>query len=285
MVEHTVTLFEAALGPAVGLRRVMRAGRTIAAVGRWRHMGAQIDLAPLRTTQLVFNLNGGQALEWSRGSEIRRGVGRCGSVSVVGQEASSELRITGAADTIQMVLNPAALAQAPKAHAALSPAVCERRLQALSAQALVALTSNDDERLAITVGAAASTIAELRLARPTRAMGGLALAPLRRVKALVERELSERVGRLSSVSSLADFAGLSLHHFIRAFKVSEGLTPGAWIAARKLDHALHLLLERKAQVGEVADCVGYGSPAHFVSDFRQRLGVTPAQLRDAAYRL
>jgi AraC-like DNA-binding protein len=283
-VDRSVALFNDVLGPAVGLRRVIRSGRAVAAIGRWRHTGAWIDVAQVQTTQLVFNLSGGQMLEWRWGAEVKTSIARCGSTAVVGQDAKPELRISGAADTVQIVLDPDLL---PPSTLGEPPSIAqwEMRLQALSAQALVALVSGDDDEIFRTVSAAASAMAVIHQARTSLARGGVASGPLRRVKASVEQHLRESPDKLPSVRSLADLIGLSPFHFIRAFKASEGLTPRAWIAARQVDHALHLLLERQALVGEVADQTGYCSPSHFVSDFRRRLGVTPGQVREACLRV
>ena len=281
LVDDTVASFNDALGPSVRLRRVVRSDSAIGAVGRWRHSGARVNLSELGTTQIVFNLRGDQKLEWWQDAVITRGVACCGSASVVRQDTTAQLSISGFADTVQIVLDPSLLRPALNGP---SPSVDQREqsLQALSAQALVALTIDDAEQLARTVSAAAAAMIANQVAPSRVAQGGLGRGTRARIRALVENKLRERPDRLPSVAELASLSGLSLSHFIRAFKASEGLTPRAWIAARQIDYALRLLLEDQAPVGEAAERTGYCSPSHFVSDFRRRLGVTPAQLRDAA---
>ena len=133
-VDHTVTSFNDALGPPVRLRRIIRSDSAIAAVGRWRHSGARVDLSELRTAQIVFNLCGEQKLEWRQDVGTTRSVASCGSASVVRQDATAQLSISGSADTIQIVLDPSLL---PSALNGPCPSTNRREqsLQALSAQA------------------------------------------------------------------------------------------------------------------------------------------------------
>src|SRR6516162_5663050 len=56
---------------------------------------------------------------------------------------------------------------------------------------------------------------------PAPVRGGLPPRALQRVRQYVDAHLNEKI----SVQSLANIAGLSLYHFARAFKQSEGLTP------------------------------------------------------------
>ena len=75
---------------------------------------------------------------------------------------------------------------------------------------------------------------------------------------------------------------LSLHHFIKVCRQSEGLTPHALLIEKRIERAIEILLEGMATVDEVAIQVGFFSPSHFISTFRRLVGVTPAALRRAA---
>ena len=171
-VDDTVASFDDALGPSVRLHRVMGLGGAIGAVGRWRHGGACVDLSRVGTTQIVFNLRGEQTLEWRQDVDVTRGVACCGSASVVGQDTTAHLSIFGLADTIQIVLDPGLF---PPASVGPFPSTNRREqsLQALSAQALVALAMDDAERLGRTVSAAGAAMIA-HAATPSRlARGGL----------------------------------------------------------------------------------------------------------------
>ena len=95
---------------------------------------------------------------------------------------------------------------------------------------------------------------------------------------LLERRLTAGV----SVPELAQAANLSLHHFIKVCRESEGLTPHALLLQKRIERSVELLLTQKAPVEEIALEVGFSSPSHFISTFRRLIGVTPASLRRAA---
>ena len=85
-----------------------------------------------------------------------------------------------------------------------------------------------------------------------------------------------------ALGELAQAAGLSVHHFVKAFHQTEARTPYAGVLARRVDLALALLLRPQARVDWIAGQTGFSSPALFVSAFRRCLGVTPGAQRDAA---
>ena len=240
-----------------------------------------MDLAALDTAQLVFNLTGGQRLEWRSADKVTHGVARCGSAAIVERKATTTLRVAGPADTLQIVLDPDPSPPEPRVNPPPSQTQHDLTFQALAAQALVALVESDAEGLSRIMRMVTAGIADPGPGLPSR--GGVAQAVLCRAKGLIERGLSEGAERLPSVADVADEAGLSLYHFIRAFSASEGLTPHNWIAGRQVDQAIRLTFEERLAIGEVAGRTGFSSPAHFVSVFRRKTGVTPARLRDAAW--
>src|SRR5262249_54935530 len=64
---------------------------------------------------------------------------------------------------------------------------------------------------------AVPSVAKLR----SRSRGGLPPRPRRSVREFIEAHLEENI----SIQALAATAGLSMYHFARAFKQSEGVTP------------------------------------------------------------
>lgn len=112
--------------------------------------------------------------------------------------------------------------------------------------------------------------------RPRPAAGGLAPRQLRRT---TEYMLS-RVADSLSLSELAAIAGLSPHHFCRAFRQSTGQPPHAWLTARRIERAQEMMLTHKAMgLTEVALSVGYSTQAAFGVAFRRVTGKTPGQWR------
>jgi AraC family transcriptional regulator len=104
---------------------------------------------------------------------------------------------------------------------------------------------------------------------------------MRRVEELISDRLGTAETPALSIVELATSAGLSVHHFIRAFKRSTGNTPHQYVMARRIECAMDLLGGPEGSVAEVAHSVGYASPSHFVASFRRRMGVTPGTYRAA----
>ena len=112
-------------------------------------------------------------------------------------------------------------------------------------------------------------------ARRTHLRGGLSPAALRRVQVFVDANL-ERTIRLND---LAGRAGLSLYHFARAFRVSAGKTPGAFIEERRMAHAKQLMTQSHRSLAEVAVACGFGTQSRLTTTFKRRTGFTPAEFR------
>ncbi len=82
-----------------------------------------------------------------------------------------------------------------------------------------------------------------------------------------------------TVERLADLAGLSTFHFIRAFRAAFGETPHQYLRARRLDRAKELLVTTAYPVTEICDQIGFQSLGSFSSLFRRLTGETPAEYR------
>src|SRR5262245_17636356 len=79
----------------------------------------------------------------------------------------------------------------------------------------------------------ARTLQQLR----PRIRGGLPPRALQRVREFIETHLEENI----SVQALADIAGLSMYHFARAFKQSEGMTPHDYVIQSRVLRGKDLL--------------------------------------------
>ncbi|WP_022962007.1 helix-turn-helix transcriptional regulator [Halopseudomonas pelagia] len=82
-----------------------------------------------------------------------------------------------------------------------------------------------------------------------------------------------------SVQAMAGLLGLSEGYFMRAFKSATGKSPHSYLIDRRLAKARALMRDSTAGLMEIAYTCGFSSQAHMTSAFKQRLGVTPAQLR------
>jgi AraC family transcriptional regulator len=82
-----------------------------------------------------------------------------------------------------------------------------------------------------------------------------------------------------SVPAMAGLLGLSEGYFMRAFKNATGKSPHAYLIDRRLARARALMRDSTATLAEIAYACGFNSQAHMATTFRQRLGVSPVQLR------
>jgi len=115
--------------------------------------------------------------------------------------------------------------------------------------------------------------AAVRQATPWR--GGLAPVMRRRLADYIEATL----GDAPTLGQLAAIACMSEYHFARMFRVSFGMPPHAWIAARRIDRARALLRGSAQSLRQIALACGYADPSHFAHRFRAATGCTPAQFR------
>jgi len=113
-------------------------------------------------------------------------------------------------------------------------------------------------------------------AKPSnRRRGGLSPAALRRVQLYVEANLARPI----PAADLAERAGLSDFHFARAFKISMGTTPRAFVERLRIGRAQELLRGSSMPLAEVAAATGLGTQSRFTTTFRRATGITPATYR------
>jgi transcriptional regulator GlxA family with amidase domain len=108
-----------------------------------------------------------------------------------------------------------------------------------------------------------------------RMRGGLPPRALRRVREYVEAHLEENI----SIHALAGTAGLSMYHFARAFKQSEGLTPHDYLVQCRVRRAQELLAGTDLPISEIALASGFSDQSHCARRFREHVGVTPSDYR------
>ena len=165
------------------------------------------------------------------------------------------------------------------------------RLQANLMQVLVgAIRQDADDRLLVEQGLhrLAWRLRALAPPRPGKhaagkalARGGLSMATHRRVREMIEAALHDNGRPSPTLAELADGANLSVSHFIRAFRKQTGATPHQYLLRRRMERAVSLLSAPAVSVADVADRIGFSTPAHFVAAFRTAMGVTPGAVREA----
>jgi AraC family transcriptional regulator len=103
---------------------------------------------------------------------------------------------------------------------------------------------------------------------------------LRRVIDYIEADLS----RPFTIDGLAQVAGVSPRHFMRAFRESAGQTPLRFVYGLRLERAKEFLLDPRRTATEVALDCGFSHAQHFSTAFKKATGVTPSDFRRAATR-
>jgi AraC family transcriptional regulator len=110
--------------------------------------------------------------------------------------------------------------------------------------------------------------------------GGLTPVALRRVREFVAAHLRQEI----RLEQLAAVAGLSAYHFARAFKLSTGLSPHAFVVHCRIEEAKRLLTETTLPIIEIASRSGFSGPSQFSTRFRAVTKRTPSAHRQLARR-
>ena len=280
----------ASLGAPALFKRIRLENSRRAVVARWRFRGGAIDVDASDAARVVMCLSGADAVRWElEGKSAKRRI-EAGSVSIMSPTGPPQVSVDGPVDVLQVLVEPELVADIT-GHGGVhivshfdSP---QDHLRKQLMQAFVAATRDgpDDTLL---LGSAVYGLAEqLGSTRPKPAAivrGGLAPAGRRRVEDLVCDRLDRRPEVPLSLDDLATAAGLSVRHFINAFRQSIGCTPYAYALRCRFQRSMSLLSRPTMTVAETADRTGFGSPAHFVSSFRRHNGVTPGAFRAAILR-
>lgn len=86
-------------------------------------------------------------------------------------------------------------------------------------------------------------------------------------------------GRLP-LEQMASHVGLSKYHFARKFKQQTGDSPVEFQLRLRLQKASELLESSSATISAIAASLGFSSPYHFSSAFKQVMGVSPRGYRE-----
>jgi AraC family transcriptional regulator len=105
--------------------------------------------------------------------------------------------------------------------------------------------------------------------------GGLTALQLKRIKEFVDGQISREI----AISDLANLAGLSAFHFIRAFKISVGFSPYQYVLAARIDLAKQLLLNADLSLNIVAKAVGFTDTTQLARVFKKMTSSTPVAFR------
>ncbi|MDI3399215.1 AraC family transcriptional regulator [Pseudomonas sp. V88_4] len=96
---------------------------------------------------------------------------------------------------------------------------------------------------------------------------------------LLDEFIDAGLGSPLSVPEMAQLLDLSEGYFMRAFKQATGKSPHSYLIDRRLAKARASMRDTTASLSQIALACGFNSQAHMTTAFKQRLGVSPAQLR------
>ena len=121
----------------------------------------------------------------------------------------------------------------------------------------------------------------LLLVAEASGLGGRPLDP--RVQWLIER-IATRPDDDHTVTALADAVHLSPSRLAHLFKAETGRSPVRFVQDTRLKEAAKLIELTSEPVAEVARKVGFQSPFHFSTTFRERYGMSPRAYRERLRR-
>jgi AraC-like DNA-binding protein len=110
---------------------------------------------------------------------------------------------------------------------------------------------------------------------PPPSRGGLSPARTHRICEYINFNLDQNI----SLETLAEMAGLSTHHFARAFKQTVGMPPHGYVLQRRIEHAQQMLRNTDLPMSEIALSAGFSDQSHLARHFRRITGMSPSVVR------
>jgi AraC family transcriptional regulator len=84
-----------------------------------------------------------------------------------------------------------------------------------------------------------------------------------------------------TLAAIAKVVCLSRSHFSRAFKISHGVSPGAYIIMARVERAKRMIHTTREPLSQIASACGFADQAHLCRAFRRWVGVSPGNWRRA----
>lgn len=106
-------------------------------------------------------------------------------------------------------------------------------------------------------------------------------APSNSVVAAAMEILRRDIGRAPALPELARQVGTNDRKLTELFRQATGMPVFAWLREERFQMASRMLVETDLDIQQIAVHVGYGSAGNFTTMFRERLGVTPRDFRQA----
>nr|WP_255702030.1 DNA-binding response regulator [Bordetella sp. LUAb4] len=99
------------------------------------------------------------------------------------------------------------------------------------------------------------------------------------IVAMTRRYLNERLANPPSLKLLARLMGVHERKLTQAFRVSLGKSVKDYLRDERMNSAQRLLHLRQLSISEIAESLGFSSPANFAAAFRRYVGCSPVIFR------
>jgi len=78
---------------------------------------------------------------------------------------------------------------------------------------------------------------------------------------------------------LAQLTGVTHQHFCRLFRSAMNMSPGDFLAGRRIDEAKRMLSDTDLPIAEISQQCGFNDPCYFSTTFKKHVGVPPTMYR------
>ncbi|WP_345948048.1 AraC family transcriptional regulator [Mucilaginibacter sp. PAMB04274] len=82
-----------------------------------------------------------------------------------------------------------------------------------------------------------------------------------------------------SLDDIAEYACLSVNHFLRTFKQAFDMSPHQYLTKVRLQRARHLIKTTNMPINEIVHLVGFECPSSFIRLFKSKYHTTPLQYK------
>jgi AraC family transcriptional regulator len=98
---------------------------------------------------------------------------------------------------------------------------------------------------------------------------------------LLVAHIDEQLDRRHRLADMAALVQLPVPELLVAFAGSFGATPYQFVIGRRIRRGKELLAHSRAPITEIGLAVGFSTPSHFATSFRQAVGLSPSAYRNA----
>ena len=109
-------------------------------------------------------------------------------------------------------------------------------------------------------------------------IGGLPMWQARRALSYIESNLGSKI----NIAEIAALAGLSKSYFSRAFKLTLGASPMAYVSMKRIERAKALIVSSTHRLSAIALECGFADQSHLNRKFCRCVGMSPGSWRRSA---